>query len=56
MYIYNLCKQLYVSLDFLFVELLCVNEGSLLESSDDEACMIAKGSLHEIEQFHAFYH
>ena len=40
-----ICKHfIYVGLDFVSIESLCVNEGSLSdESSDDET---AKGNLH----------
>ena len=41
---------LYVAVDFVFIDRLCVNEGSSSdESSDDESrSMTVKGNLHEV--------
>ena len=47
-----ICKQVYVNLDFVSIESLCVNERcSSDEGSDDESCATAKGNLLEVEQF-----
>ena len=52
----NLCKHCNVSLDFLPIESLCLNDGSSSdESSDDEPCMTVEGNLYEVEQFQTLY-